>query len=107
MAQGREFTGEDREWLKENYPHLTNTACMKYLKCGRQPLKNLVAECGLEYHKSNPNTKFIAKKEMRFPWMDAGAEGKRCMDCKWYVAGGTCSKTGKDVGALWQKKCFE
>lgn len=107
MAQERNFTGEDRKWLMENYSHLSNTACIKALKCGYKSLRKLVAECGLEYHnQTNPNTKFIAQKEKKFVWQDRDATG-RCMDCKRYVPGGICSKTGRDVGALWQKTCFE
>ena len=64
MAKDRIFTDEDREWLIENYPHLSNTACIRALKCGKQSLQKLVAECGLEYHnQTKPNTKFIAKKK--------------------------------------------
>jgi hypothetical protein len=108
MTRERVFTGEDREWIKENYPHLTNTACVKALKCSYNSLKRLVKDCGLDYKcQSNTNTKFIAKKAMRFVWLDAGAKGERCMDCKRYVRGGICSRTGRDVGALWQKNCFE
>lgn len=107
MAQERVFTDEDRDWLKDNYPHLSNTSCLKKLKCGFESLKKLIAECGLEYHnQTNPNTKFIAKKENKFVWSDKDAT-ERCMDCKRYMQGGICSKTGKDVGALWQKRCFE
>lgn len=107
MVKERVFTDEDREWLIENYPHLSNTACIKALKCGKQSLQKLVAECGLEYHnQTKPNTKFIAQKEKKFVWKDKDAT-ERCMDCKRYVQGGTCSKTGRDVGALWQKTCFK
>lgn len=107
MAKDRIFTGEDREWLIENYPHLSNTACVRTLKCGFKSLRKLVAECGLEYHnQTKPNTKFIAKKEKTFLWKDKDAT-ERCMDCEWYMQGGTCTKTGKAVGALWQKRCFE
>lgn len=107
MAQERIFTDEDREWLKENYPHLSNNACVKHLKCGYESFKMLLAECGLKHrNQTNANTKFQAKKEQRFAWLDAGATGERCMDCRDYVYGGICSKTGKWVGALWQKKCF-
>ena len=107
MAQERIFTDEDRDWLKENYPHLSNNTCIKHLKCGYESLKRLLAECGLKHrNQTHINTRFKAKKEKKFLWLDVGAEGERCMDCKSYVKGGTCFKTGKDIGALWQKKCF-
>lgn len=107
MAQERNFTGEDRKWLMENYSHLSNTACINALKCGYKSLQKLVAECGLEYHtKKKPKTHFIAKKDRTFLWMDKDAR-ERCMDCKSYVRGGICSNGGKVVGALWQKRCFE
>lgn len=40
MAQERIFTDEDREWLKENYPHLSNKKCRMHFKCGYESLKN-------------------------------------------------------------------
>lgn len=105
MAQERIFTGEDRDWLKENYPHLSNTACQRHLKCAIESLKKLVAECGLTYKGANTNV--VVKKEKNPIWQDAGTKGCVCLDCDNYVHGGLCSKTGKWVGALWQKKCFK
>ena len=65
----------------------------------------LFAECGLTYEKKSNDSK-IAKTKERFLWKDEGTKEDRCMDCSHYAYGGLCSKTGKWVGALWQKKCF-
>lgn len=103
MAHERIFTDEDRDWLKENYPHLTNRTCIQHLKIGFKTLKELVVECGLEYKcRTNANT----KEELRNRWKEDNTNIGYCMDCSRYVTGGTCGKTGKCVGALWQKKCF-
>ena len=77
MANERKFTGEDREWLKENYPHLSNKACLKHFNCGYESLKKLVAECGLNYKgSSHENTKYVCKKEKKYLWKDEGTKGE-------------------------------
>ena len=45
-------------------------------------------------------------KKTKHQWEDENVSGY-CLDCCHYVKGGICSKSGKWVGALWQKKCFE
>ena len=44
-------------------------------------------------------------KDRKVLWMDENACGSYCQDCIRYHKG-KCEKTGKEVGALWQKKCF-
>lgn len=103
MAQERIFTEEDRQWLKDNYPLLSNKKCQKHFDCGYEVLKKLVAECGMVYRNlSHDNTKPKAKHA----WYDDEVCKGYCMDCKHYVQSCKCSKTGKEIGALWQKKCF-
>lgn len=104
MAQERIFTGEDRDWLKENYPHLSNKKCLLHFKCGYESLKKLVQDCGLIWKNTNNQKK--PTKKPKDQWEDEGVSGY-CLDCCHYVKGGICSKSGKWVGALWQKKCFE
>jgi len=102
--QPRIFTDEDRRWLIENYPHLSNREARVHLECGFDKLKQLVKECGLEYKEFVPAAK--PKVKVKSQWRDEDACGGYCMDCENYRAGGECRKTGRSVGALWQKKCF-
>lgn len=104
MAQERIFTDEDRDWLKENYPHLSNKKCLLHFKCGYESLKKLVHDCGLDYKDANKYSKKLDKKT-KCEWKDEKVCGY-CIDCSHYAKGGICSINGKLVGALWQKKCF-
>ena len=108
MAQERILTGEDREWLIANYPHHTNTACLKHLKIGYKKLKEWIAECGLEYrNQTHNNTREKQKNQWKGEPEKETQIGGYCIDCPKYVNGGTCSKDGKTIGALWQKTCFK
>ena len=49
MSKAAEITSEHREWLKENYAHLTNRQCRAYIGCGYERLKKLVLELGLTW----------------------------------------------------------
>lgn len=100
----RIITDEDRDWLKENYPHLTNKTCLQHLKIGFKTLKALVAECGLEY---KCGTHANTKEKLKSNWKEDDINIGYCIDCSRYVIGGSCGRTGKCVGALWKKKCFE
>ena len=100
--RGKQFTDEDRQWLKDNYPHLSNKQCMVHFGCGSERLKTLVEECGLEY-----KLQVLTPKKKKKPiWIDNDNCTSFCLDCKDYIKTGICGKTGKDVGALWKKKCF-
>lgn len=103
--QPRIFTDEDRRWLIENYPHLTNREARAHLECGFDKFKQLVKECGLEYKEFVPASK--PKVKVKSQWQDENACGGYCMDCKNYKVGGECMKTGQVIGALWTKKCFK
>ena len=103
--QPRIFTDEDRRWLIENYPHLSNREARAHLECGFDKFKQLVKECGLEYKEFVPASK--PKVKVKSQWRDENACGGYCMDCKNYKVGGECMKTGHLIGALWTKKCFK
>lgn len=108
MKQTREFTEEDRDWLIANYPHHTNRACLEHLKVGYKKLKEWIAACGLEYrHQTHENTKVKLKNRWKEEPDKETMIGNYCIDCSNYVKGGTCSRNGKTIGALWQKKCFK
>ena len=101
----RSFTDEDKKWLIANYPHLTKKKCMSHLKCGRVAIDKLMQECGIEprlYTERQPQP----QKEVTFIWTDKGCV-RYCMDCREYRKDGICQKTGKTIGALWQKRCFK
>lgn len=102
----RVFTDEDREWLKDNYPHLSNKKCIEHFRCGYDTFKRLVEDCGLTYRDANKYAKKNSDVPTKNKWQDKICGGY-CIDCQQYVPGGSCSQTGKAVGALWQKKCFK
>lgn len=104
--QPRIFTDEDRRWLIENYPHLSNREARAHLECGFDKFKQLVKECGLEYKELVPAKK-VQRVKVKSQWRDENACGGYCMDCKNYKVGGECMKTGHLIGALWTKKCFK
>ena len=104
MKETRYLTDEDREWLKQNYPHHTNRACLQHLKIGYAKLKEWVAECGLKYRNQTHNN---TREKLKNQWKEEIKCGDYCIDCPNYVNGGTCFKDGKIIGALWQKPCFK
>lgn len=70
---------------------------------GITTLKRLAQEMNLE--------KVIEKKKSSLPpkpkyFHDEGCSGF-CQDCLCYVANGRCEKSSREIGALWQKKCFK
>ena len=102
----REFTDEDRQWITENYPHLSNAKCLEHLKCGYRAFKRLVEECNLSYRDANKYKKKSNEASAKSKWQDNACE-RYCIDCSFYFREGRCAKTGKGVGALWQKECFK
>ena len=102
MSHKVEFTQEHRDWLRDNYPLLSNKQCRKYLGCGFDRLKVLVEELGMEWKTYTPAAKIRMERHH-----DREANGGYCIDCKRYREGGICGKNGKEIGALWQKKCFK
>lgn len=105
MRPRREFNDEDRKWIIENYPHLTNRQAREHLQCSFYKLRTFVFECGLEY--KTTYQKEVAPVEGRKVWQDMDACGGYCIDCENYRIGGECWKTKRSVGALWQKQCFK
>ena len=107
----REWSEEEIEWLKANYGTLSDCKCRLKLRISYKRLWEKAEELGLEKkkkRKTEMSTTDLAKLPHRGKkriHIDEGAE-KYCQDCKFYISGGTCKKTGKDVGGLWQKKCF-
>lgn len=96
------ITDEHREWLKANYAHLSNRECRKHIGCGFARLREEVERCGLKW-----KSDVVAIQQKKSRHTDEGIIGNYCMDCSRYRVNGICGKTGKDVGALWQKKCFQ
>lgn len=99
----REFTPEELDWLRENYPITTDYVCRTHLHICNERLLRLVAEMGLQ-------KRIIIKERKPRPkvyiYLDDKAPGGFCMDCNKYVPGGQCGRNGKEVGALWIKRCF-
>lgn len=105
----RKWTAEELEWLKENYPTKSDHYCRTHLHTSYKMLWQTAEELGLV--KVKP-TDFEKNKEVQVikcskktAHYDEGARGY-CMDCPHYSKGAICSKTGKEIGALWQKKCY-
>lgn len=104
----REWTPEEIEWLKTNYPIKSDHICRMHLHISYERLYEKADELGLkkeiprkvEEINKTPNKKKVV-------WIDETACGGYCQDCRDYVHGGLCSKTNRWVGALWQKKCFK
>jgi hypothetical protein len=106
MRPRREFNDEDRKWIIENYPHLTNREAREHLQCGYDKLKAWVIACGYEYKGARLPDKSKQVVKVKSQWRDEDACGGYCMECVHYKTGGECRKTGRSVGALWQKRCF-
>jgi hypothetical protein len=104
----RSWTKGELEWLTENYPVKTNYFCRTFLHISNTRLLNKVKEMGLEKAKGAKPDVIVRKPQPQKPkiYLDADAPGGYCMDCTRY-SNGVCRKKGKDVGALWQKKCFK
>lgn len=103
----RVFTEEDRKWLVKFYPLQTAKQCMHHFHCTREKLRELVEDCGMKYrgHKNEKKVKKTPVKP-RNKWQDEGAT-RFCIDCRHYNPNGICGKSMKEVGALWQRKCFK
>lgn len=105
----REWTSEEIEWLKENYPVKSDHVCRTHLHISYKRLWLKVEELGLI--KAKPTEFEVEKKvqvkcKKRRLFEDDDSPKGYCQDCIRYAAGGRCAKKGKGVGALWQKKCF-
>lgn len=105
----REWTSEDIQWLKDNYATKSDHACKTHFKTTFQQLWLKVDELGLK--KDKPSDFELLRLLYRRgdkKMLHKDQEGKGyCLDCPRYRVGGFCSKTGKEVGALWQKKCYQ
>ena len=105
----REWTDEEIQWLKENYPTQSDHKCRTKLGISYKRLWMKAEELGLEKVKPSDfeaaRQVQVTKASKKRYFYDEGAQGY-CQDCKLYL-NAICGKTGKDVGALWQKKCFE
>lgn len=98
----RELTPEDIEWLKENYPKLSDKKCLSHLHISTYRLWELAEKFGLKKDKPRKKNVDKPKKEQNID----GSLFNYCIDCTLYRYGGICQKSGKWVGALWQKECF-
>ena len=100
------WTPEELEWLKENYPIKSDYDCRTYLHVSRYRLIHKVMEMGLKKRRMTTQYTLVPTKKRLCVWLDEGSSGF-CRDCSKYVMGGICEKNGKEIGALWQKKCFK
>lgn len=100
MGKKVEITTEHREWLKANYAQLSNRKCREHIGCGYERLKEVLLELGMTFKSDIPS---VRQKAQRCHDQEAG---NYCMDCEYYKTGGECRKTGRSIGALWQKQCF-
>lgn len=102
-----ELTPRDMRWLEEQYPILPDSEIRKHLRIGNYRLAKIVKDNGwVKIRHTRSKAIFHNPKPKKVLWLDEEAPGGRCIDCRNYVKG-CCIKTGKDVGALWQKKCFK
>lgn len=106
MRRKKEFTAEQIEWFKANYEIAPINESRRYMKVGYDRIAELAEELGLKVKERKPLST-IKKKEKPKIYYDADAPGNYCIDCKYYRSEGICLKTGKEIGALWQKKCFK
>lgn len=98
----RKYTEEQLEWFRKNYPTQTDKFIRLTLHMGISTIKRLAAEMNLEKVEEEkaappPKPKYFC---------DEGSSGF-CQDCKFYVKNGKCEDSNKEIGALWQKKCFK
>ena len=105
----REWTTEDLDWLTDNYPHKTEAFCANHFQVSIYAVRKKAKELQLKrvfYKRDKQKEKKLFAIKIKSPvYMDAYAKG-HCLDCVYYLSEGNCSKTGREVGALWQKKCF-
>lgn len=98
------LTDEQRQWLRENYGVLTQTAICKELHLSPHSIRVYAAELGIATQKDLEQ--MLSIRERTSMWCDTGAEDV-CMDCFSYLLGGFCKKKDRYVGALWKKRCFK
>lgn len=102
----RNWTKGELEWLTENYSIKTNYHCRTFLHISNTRLLHKAKELGLEKEKGKHQVERKPQPQKPPYYKDADAPGGYCMDCcRYYNL--ICEKTGKEVGALWQKKCFK
>ena len=102
----REWTQDELDWLTNNYPNKTDYFCRTYLHISHERLQSMVEKLGLEKTKGKHSREERKPKPQKPPYYrDVDAPGGYCMDCSKYC-NITCGRTGRTVGALWQKKCF-
>ena len=104
----REWSEEEMEWLKQNYATTTDHKLRTHLHMSQERLTRLAKEFGLKKEKVEQRSGLFTPKKKTKKVLHQDEESTDfCMDCQKYCKGGICGKTGKEVGALWQKKCFE
>ena len=92
--------------MKDNYPTKPNYVCREHLHICYERLRLLVNELGLQKEKSGKvKVKLYNRPKKKNQYEDEISKGY-CLNCLFYLNGGVCGKTGKEVGALWKKKCF-
>lgn len=105
----RPITEEQLQWLRENFDKYSNHKLRVSLHTTEKRLVRLMAEMNLVRTERAKGQRLpIAKKvKKKYVYLDEDAPGQYCRQCLYYQQGGICKKFSKDVGALWQKRCFE
>ena len=107
MNYGKPLTPSEVEWLKEHFPTHTNNFCRRHLGIGYDRFLKIIQELKLERPKgTHGNLVDLIVYKKKKVHIDEEAKGY-CLDCLNYREGGICIKSGKWVGALWEKKCFK
>lgn len=99
----RVFTENEKQWLIDNYPTMKQSDCAKHLMVSANVVRRLAKELGI-YEKKNPAVEGNKPKEK--PSILEAGKGY-CLECAYYVVGGTCGRNGRMTGALHKKECFK
>lgn len=104
----REFTETEKQWLRDNYHSMKQCDCAKHLHCSGGVIRRLAKQLGIyEYRKSYDQLELNKAKKVEAVKAINQDDKGYCLDCCYYLAGGHCSKTGRDTGALNKKICFK
>lgn len=103
------ITDFHRSWLTNNYGKVTSKECAARLGVSERTICRWAKEFGLTNDRVSKITSKPSKKVVKVVEVtpDIEAEKGYCVDCKHYVLGGECEKTGKLTGALNEKPCFK
>ena len=106
MRDGKQLTEKEKQWLIDNYHTKKQCDCARHLNISKNVIRRFAKELGI-YEKKTPAV--VSKKPKAKPdIIDVIEDGKGyCLECAYYVLGGTCGKNGRITGALHKKGCFK